>query len=122
MVTPRVVVVDDEELNRKFVASALEGEFEVETAQDWVSAASLIFRTKPELVILDVNLPVVGGQTIADSLRNAKSPSKILLYSAIDESQLRTLAKKVGAAGYLTKPCDVDRLRAKVRQVLAPKT
>jgi DNA-binding response OmpR family regulator len=119
---PTILIIDDSEDTTSLVTQTLENDFEVLTASNWGEASTLLFRSEIRLVLLDVNLPVVTGPAIAEALRKAKFAPKVLLHSAMDESELRTMAKSVGAAGYIAKPCTPTRLRATIdKHLSAPK-
>lgn len=116
----RVLVVDDCDVVMDVVREALVGDYEVTCACDWAEAASAIFRRGVDVVLLDVNLPVVGGEAIAEALKNANFMGKVVLHSAMDEGELRNMARSVGAVGYLVKPADAARIRAVVDRHAPP--
>lgn len=111
----RTVIVDDEPIARRVLAEelalipdvALVGE-----ASDGRKAVDLIQRVRPELVLLDVQMPVFDGFEVVRQL--PVLPPSIVFVTAYDQHALR--AFEVGAADYLLKPVRADRLRAAVEK------
>ncbi|MBN1206164.1 MAG: response regulator [Myxococcaceae bacterium] len=101
----RVLVVDDDPDLLDLVARSLRAEgFEVETHFSALGVPSRIQDTLPDVVLIDVNFPSLKGDKVVSLARSqAPAGTKFVLYSASDESQLRSLAMASGADGYLSK-------------------
>ncbi len=116
-----ILVVDDEEVLRQTTRSILEkAGFQVLVAENGQAGADL-FRKQSErisLVILDLTMPVMGGEQAFDLLRASRADVPILLASGYSENE--AAARTVGRdfAGFLQKPFDVDRLLEKVASAL----
>ena len=115
---PVVLVVEDEQLIRRFVRSALEEEG-CQVCEAGTLAQGLIEagQNKPDLVVLDLGLPDGNGIDFIRDLRGW-SDAPILVLSARTHERDKTQALDVGADDYLTKPFGVAELRARARALL----
>lgn len=89
----------------------------VKIAKDGGQAQSFFVMHKPDFVILDLILPGETGFEICDRLKHSDRSVPILIFTAIDSAESRSLASRVGADEYLTKPVTGDRLVSTVRKV-----
>jgi len=113
-----VLVIDDDVAIRRLLRVSLTArDFNVIEASDGQSARQLMGRTRPDLVILDLGLPDIGGVELLRQIR-AASPVPIVVLS----NQLSTATKvetlELGASDYITKPFNVDELAARLRVAL----
>jgi PAS domain S-box-containing protein len=117
---PRILLVEDEEAMRKVVAELLSDEFDVETAADGEQALVAVLRSRPDLVITDIVMPLLDGVELVRMLREAPSTSNIpvLLTSGRAPDELRIAGFEVGADSYLAKPYSGRELRARIRNML----
>jgi two-component system, OmpR family, alkaline phosphatase synthesis response regulator PhoP len=119
----RILIVDDSELVLAMARDALEeAGYEVFTATNGIEANSYIFsKNKPDLIILDVMLPMLDGNKKAKLLRE-KEFSKhipILLISSKSEEELTRLTAEAGVDGYIRKPFTTNGIVNRVRDFLA---
>ena len=113
-----VLVVDDEPKIVKLVRDYLENAgFAVITASDGPAALRSAGTGHPDLVILDLGLPVVDGLDVARSLRREAAVPIIMLTARTDESD-KLVGLELGADDYVTKPFSPKELVARVRAVL----
>jgi CheY-like chemotaxis protein len=117
---PRVLVVDDERLIRDVVAEALaESGYEVDTAPNGAEALEQIARWRPDVVVLDLMMPVLDAAGFIDLLRlnpsSADLPIIILTaaYAPYEE------ARRLGATACLMKPFKLEELLAAVEHAAA---
>ncbi len=111
----RVLVVEDEEAILDFVEMGLRYEgFEVERAGDGPSALAAFARRRPDLVILDLNLPGLDGLDVCRQIR-LRSDVPIIMLTARGEVDERVEGLEAGADDYLAKPFDLDELLARLR-------
>jgi two-component system KDP operon response regulator KdpE len=111
----RVLVVDDEEQIRRAVGRALSSRnYQVEQAADGEQALAAAAVFDPELVVLDLNMPVLDGFAVCRELRRT-SAVPILVLSVREDASDKVEALDLGADDYLTKPFSVDELMARVR-------
>lgn len=116
--TRRVLVVDDDADARWLAADALvEHGFEVSQAEDGYRAQEEIRSRTPDLVVLDLGLPGVGGLEILKWLRNTSDLAVIVLTGRVDQVD-RVLGLELGADDYVVKPFDPRELVARVNAVL----
>ena len=114
----RILVVDDEAQIRTALARALDARgYEVDAAADGQEALDLAATRPPDLVVLDLNMPVMGGLEVTRRIRSW-SPVPILVLSVRDEEPDKISALDLGADDYLTKPFGVGELLARVRALL----
>ena len=112
-----LVVEDDPDL------AALEAELleehghRVEIANNGREALAAVERAAPDLILLDMKMPVMSGREFVDEYRRAQpSPAPIVVVTAADDAQVR--AAEVGASGWIAKPFDPDALVANVMRLL----
>jgi two-component system, OmpR family, alkaline phosphatase synthesis response regulator PhoP len=114
----RILVVDDESALVELVRSYLEREqYEVLTAADGRTALDLARAAQPDLVVLDVMLPVLDGIEVCRQLRQFSDAYVIMLTSRNEEID-KILGLTVGADDYLTKPFSPRELVARVKALL----
>lgn len=113
----RILIVDDEIKVCELVKAYLEKEsYEVLIATDGKSALEVTHRDKPDLVILDLNLPEMDGLDVCKALRrDSKVP--IIMLTARDEETDKVIGLELGADDYVTKPFSPRELVARVRAV-----
>lgn len=114
----RILVVDDEAALVELVRSYLEREqYEVLTAADGRAALELAHAVQPDLVVLDVMLPVLDGIEVCRHLRQFSDAYVILLTARAEEID-KILGLTVGADDYLTKPFSPRELVARIKALL----
>ncbi len=115
---PRVLVIDDEAQLRRAVTRSLEGHgYQVREAEDGAAALSAFEVFKPDVVLLDLMLPDMGGVQVCRELRR-KHRTPIIILSVIGEERMKVAALDEGADDYLTKPFGMDELLARIRVAL----
>ena len=114
----RVLVVDDDAASRALVRTALEREqFRVSEAADGEAALDMLRSVPPELVVLDVELPAVGGFDVLTQIRHAHSVP-VIMVTGRDAETDRVLGLELGADDYVVKPFSPRELASRVRAVL----
>ena len=114
----RVLVVDDEAAIRDLVGSYLRNEgFEVDEAVDGEAALTRFAQRPPDLVVLDLRLPGLGGLDVLREIRRTSSVYVIVLTARADEAD-KLIGLELGADDYVTKPFSPRELVARVRAVL----
>jgi two-component system response regulator AtoC len=117
-VTKRVLVVDDEEDIRSFIAEALDS-FDVVKARDGQEAAELCAHQEFHLVITDLTMPRMDGLTLLRKLRAEMPETEVIVLTAHGTVGTAVEAMKLGAFDYLQKPLSgPDELRLLVRRAL----
>ena len=115
---PRILVVDDEQVVTEVVERYLRTEgYEVSLASDGAEALRLAEETVPDLVVLDLMLPVVDGLEVCREIRK-KSQVPIIMLTARGEETDRVVGLERGADDYVVKPFSPRELVARVKSVL----
>ncbi len=117
----RILVVEDNALNRRLFTHVLElSGFEVSEAVDGPEALSAIAANRPDLVLLDLDLPRLNGLDVLRRLRRdpACADTPVLACSAIVCRRTEGEARALGAGGYLTKPVGPAVLVAHVAELV----
>ena len=117
----RVVVADDQELVRSGLQLVLEarGCEVVGLAGDGREAVEVVRRTSPDVVLMDIRMPVLDGIAATRELTAVGSPSKVLVLTTYDLDRYVYDALGAGAAGFLLKATPPDRLVEGIRTVCA---
>jgi CheY-like chemotaxis protein len=106
----RILVVDDDTSIRSFVEMALDGEgYAVSTATNGAQALAVTGQLQPDLILLDMRMPVMDGWTFARKYRDQAGPhAPIVVITAATDAGQR--AAEIQADGFLGKPFDLDEL------------
>ncbi len=117
-----VMIVDDSEIIRNIIHDGLVKEgFKVISAENGKSALELLQDCKPDLIICDLNMPVMDGLSFCKTVRKTPSLSSIPFVAMSKESDLFKLRHMLqsGAATYIIKPFNVDQLIIIVEKLLS---
>lgn len=118
MAKAKILVVDDEKKIIELVRLYLEKDgFSVVVAGDGEKALELAAREKPDLIILDLNLPIIDGLDVCRAIRRY-SDVPIVMLTARDEDVDKLIGLEIGADDYVTKPFSPRELVARVKAVL----
>ena len=116
-----VLVIEDNEQNLYLVAFLLEKYgYEVITAQDGATGIATAKRSKPDLILLDIQLPLMDGYAVAGQLRDnpdlAQTP--IIAITSYAMAGDREKALEAGCSGYIEKPINPDTFIAQIEAFL----
>lgn len=115
----RILLVDDEEAITDNLSAFLDRSgFQVSTARNGEQALNIIKNTPPDIVIMDVLMPVMDGRQALRQLRSEENWIPVILLTQIGESTERAMALEEGADDYLNKPFNPHELIARIRAVL----
>jgi diguanylate cyclase (GGDEF)-like protein len=115
---PLILVADDEPVILALIKRRLEWEeYRVETAEDGGQAVEAARRTLPDLIILDVMMPVLDGLQACRLLKDdpATRDIPVIFLSALDDTDTKVSGLALGANDYVSKPFRVEELLARVR-------
>jgi DNA-binding response OmpR family regulator len=116
----RILLVDDEQHLLISLKDYLVSErFDVVTATSGEEALAMLDQVKPGLIVLDISMPGMGGLGF---LRNISGPDGKTAYPVLvltARSMLESFFDSVAVAGFLTKPCDENKLVSTIRKILA---
>jgi DNA-binding response OmpR family regulator len=115
-----ILVVDDDPDIRRLVSTILEGEHKVDTAEDGQRALEALSSGLPDLVVLDVMMPLMDGFMVLKQMRvnGLRESTRVLMLTARTAESDWVRGFKLGADGYLTKPFDPDELIGAVGDLL----
>ncbi len=117
----RILVVDDAVFMRHLIKNILTGMGHeiVGEAADGNEACEKYDELKPDLVTLDLVMPNKGGLDALKDIRQKDPKAKVVVISAIDQRQPLMDALKLGAADYVVKPFEKDRVQEAIGRVIA---
>ena len=119
-IRPNLLVVDDEVMNQNIILDLLEDEFEVEFVCNGRECIDSVEHSRPDLILLDVNMPVLNGLDTCRHLRKKRQYEDlpIIFISALASAQERLAGYQAGGDDYLTKPFEEEELKAKISLLL----
>ena len=115
---PRILLVDDEELNRDFLTRRLAKRgYDVVTAVDGLDACSKALTERPDLILMDVNMPGMDGLAATQELKSKPETERtpIIALTALAMSGDRERILAAGCDDYETKPVDFPQLLSKIQ-------
>src|SRR6266699_996329 len=121
-VVTRILIVDDHEAMRRGIRSILTRD-SVEIcgeAENGKQALEKVRELKPDLVTLDISMPVMNGVEAAREIRRFAPGTKIVILSVHDSPQMKEIAKQAGADAYVLKSAADRELNVTVKRLLQP--
>jgi two-component system, cell cycle response regulator DivK len=118
---PKILVVEDVEFNRDLIVQLLEDDYEVLTAADGAEGIRLAEQERPDLILMDLSLPVIDGWEATRRIKadEALKGIPIIALSAHAMRGDEERARQSGCDDYLSKPLDEDLLFAKLAKFLS---
>ena len=117
--SPHILLVDDETAIIENLSSFLErAGFTVSTSANGDEALKQIENASPDLVVMDVLMPIMDGRQALRQLRSQGNWTPVILLTQVGESTERAMALEEGADDYLNKPFDPHELVARIKSVL----
>lgn len=108
--TKRVLIVDDNEDNRKLLFFALmSGDYEIHQAESGQQVPELLENTPVDFALLDVELPDIDGLILAEQLHEEHPETVVIMLSANDNVDRLKRAWQVGANAYIVKPVNLPK-------------
>ncbi len=120
----KILVVDDDELNLRFMKSMLEAQgYAVDTASNGMQGIDRAGYFQPDVILLDIMMPEMDGYQACIKLKSGESTNKIpvILVTALDDRASRLSGFKAGADEFLTKPVDRVELTLRLQNLLKVK-
>ena len=115
---PSLLVVDDVPANIHELLEALKGEYRIMVAASGPKALEIVHGSAPpDLVLLDVVMPEMDGYEVCRRIKATPAGNRIpvIFVTVIGTSEEKVLGFELGAADYITKPFDIDEVRARIR-------
>lgn len=121
-IQPNILLVEDNEMSRDMLARRLKRrDYHVVTAVDGAEALQIAYDLRPDLILMDLSLPVLDGWEASKQLKSDSRTKEIpiiaLTAHAMAGDEIR--ARTVGCDEFETKPVDLPRLLTKIRSLLA---
>lgn len=117
---PTILIADDDKHLVRVTSRLLEQEgFSVLTAADGEQALATARERRPDLLLLDIALPLLTGELVARQLRAEGVHSPVVFVSARDGDRLQGLEAELAPCRFIRKPADLDRLLSTVQELLA---
>jgi two-component system, OmpR family, copper resistance phosphate regulon response regulator CusR len=115
----RILVVEDEKRLADLLKAGLEEQgFQVDQAYDGYVGKTLAFKNEYDLIILDINLPLINGYDLCREIRSLNNDIPVIMLTAMASPENKLTGFDVGADDYILKPFDFKELLARVRVFL----
>jgi DNA-binding response OmpR family regulator len=117
----KILVIDDSNIALQWIRLNLTPfGFEVTTYNTPIGTQDFINRTQPDLILLDVGMPTLSGDLLCKMIKdNPRTKNTIVaLYSSLPEDELKEMAEKSGANGYIQKTDDIELLSKRINELL----
>lgn len=116
----RVLLVDDDNEMREYIASELAGKYHVIQCRDGVEALHEVFRVHPDIVVSDIKMPNMDGYTLCAKLKGniLLNNIPVILLTIKTQEQDKIEALLTGADAYLSKPLSMSLLKATIKNVI----
>jgi DNA-binding NarL/FixJ family response regulator len=119
MIHARILLADDHEAILDTVARLLAVDFDVVGAvENGELAVQAVASLDPDVVVLDIAMPVMNGIEAASRLKNSGSRARVIFLTVQTQPDFVTAALSVGALGYVVKPCLNNDLVPAIREAL----
>lgn len=119
----RILIVDDTKFNIKILVEILSDDYELSVAMDGKSALESMEEVVPDIVLLDIMMPVMDGFEVCSKMKEDKNLKDIpvIFLSAMTDINSKAKAFEIGAIDYITKPFEVQEIKARVKTHLSLK-
>ncbi len=122
---PKILLVEDHEMNRDMLSRRLQRKgYSVISAHDGEQGLSLAYSEMPDLILIDISLPVMNGREVTRLLKGNESTRHIPIIALTADARVtdRGKAFEAGCDGYDTKPIEFGRLSEKIENLVTVKT
>ena len=113
-----ILIVEDTELNIDLITQLLEDDYNLLVAKDGAQSIVIANEKKPDLILMDISLPVMDGYEATRKIRETLKSTPIIGLSAHAMQSDVDKAKAAGCTDYMTKPFDEDALMKKLKDYL----
>jgi len=112
----KLLIIEDEKRISRFLELELKHEgYEIKAAFDGRTGLDMALNEEPDLIILDLMLPVMSGIEVCRRIRQTKNPVPIIMLTAKDDVSDKVMGLDMGADDYMTKPFAIEELLARIR-------
>jgi len=113
-----ILIVEDTDLNIDLLTQILEDEYRLLVARDGAQGVRMAQENNPDLILMDISLPVMDGYEATRRIRTTLASTPIIGLSAHAMQGDAIKAQEAGCSDYLTKPVDEDLLIQKIKEFL----
>ncbi len=113
-----ILIVEDTELNIDLLVQLLEDDYKLLIAKDGAEGVKVAQQQNPDLILMDISLPVMDGYEATRKIRETLQSTPIIGLSAHAMTGHEQKAREAGCSDYLTKPLDEDLLIQKLDEYL----
>jgi DNA-binding response OmpR family regulator len=116
----KLLIADDSRCTHQVYTGFLGNQFDYIHAYDGADALAMAVAEQPDVIILDLMMPLLDGRSVCQKLRSypRTKDSKIIMVTAKDTQSDRLVGFEVGADDYLEKPCSMEQLARSVKNLL----
>jgi two-component system, chemotaxis family, chemotaxis protein CheY len=115
----KILLIDDSRLSRRVLMKTLGDDFTYLEASSGLSGLEAYMLERPDLVILDLNMPEINGLEVLAKIRELDPDSRVIVGTADIQEYSRRQAEELGATGFITKPFQPEEVQEIVQRVLA---
>lgn len=116
-----ILIVDDEPVARSLAQKKIsDNGYRVLIAANGEEALAVLDRERPDMILLDVEMPTMNGYTFIGELAKKNYNPKIPVMVLTAHEEMGPIFKRHGVRGYLIKPLNIDEVLAKIQEVLGP--
>ena len=115
----RILVLDDEESILEVLAKYLRQQnFEPFITSSWTEAIEQISNNPPDLILLDIKMPTIQGDTVLEYIRQYSKTLPVIIISGFLDPEKMTALRELGANGFVPKPFDLDKLNSIIKMAI----
>jgi two-component system chemotaxis response regulator CheY len=116
----KVLIADDSEFMRSLLREILEEEYTIAgEAENGVEAIELYNESDPDLVMMDIVMPIRDGIEATDEITDSDPGAKVIMCTSVGQEQKMKNAIQAGAEGYITKPFQKPSVLEEIENVVA---
>jgi DNA-binding NarL/FixJ family response regulator len=116
-----ILVIDDHRIFREGLRNILFFQDDIEILGEGANgrqALELINELQPDIVLMDINIPLINGIQVTRQLTSERSPTRVIMLTAYDDEEQQLHAMRAGAAAYCPKDVEPDKLIETIREVI----
>ncbi|WP_310602730.1 response regulator [Anaerosporobacter sp.] len=114
-----ILIVDDDRVNLYMAETILKNDYRVIMLISGEQALTFLKKQKPDLILLDINMPNMSGYEVMGALQKAKMQIPVIFLTADTDAKTEVECLKMGAADFIGKPFVAEILKSRVQKVLA---
>lgn len=116
----KILIVDDNIEFRDYLSNILSHDYEISIASNGVEALQNVTHSLPEVIITDLQMPVMDGLELCRNIKNSKETSHVvvIIVTAQDEDKMQKQVYAVGADDFIKKPFDIILLKEKINNII----